>query len=100
MGYKILDMGTLFSRISVLSGSDLSILGQISKALLVQKHPLAMAFTERLYDAFDDASISWEAAKAIGEIPTADSILTKGNHAEVKVCYFGIELLSSMVNSF
>jgi DNA repair/transcription protein MET18/MMS19 len=44
-----------------------------------------MTFAERLYEAFDDASISWEAAKAIGEIPKADSILTKANHAEVKV---------------
>jgi len=59
----------------------------ISKALLVQKHPLAMAFAERLYEAFDDVSISWEAAKAIGEIPKADSILTKANHAEVKILY-------------
>ena len=45
-----------------------------------------MNFAERLYEAFDDdASISWEAAKAIGETPKADSILTKANHAEVKV---------------
>lgn len=44
-----------------------------------------MNFAERLYEAFDDASVSWEAAKAIGEIPKADSILTKANHAVVKV---------------
>ena len=46
-----------------------------------------MNFAERLYDAFGDASISWDAAKAIGEIPKADAILTKANHAEVKVRY-------------
>jgi DNA repair/transcription protein MET18/MMS19 len=44
-----------------------------------------MKFAERLYDAFDDPSISWDAGKAIGEIPKADLILTKANHAEVKV---------------
>ncbi|KAF8817465.1 ARM repeat-containing protein [Phlegmacium glaucopus] len=59
----------------------------ISKALLVRKHPLAMTLAERLYEAFGDASISWEAAKAIGEIPQADPILTKANHAEVKILY-------------
>lgn len=46
-----------------------------------------MTFADRLYESFDDTSISWEAAKAIGEIPKADSILTKANHAEVKVVY-------------
>jgi len=46
-----------------------------------------MNFAERLYEAFDDESISWEAAKAIGEIPKGDSILTKANHAEVKILY-------------
>lgn len=45
-----------------------------------------MVFAERLYEAFNDESISWEAAKAIGEIPKTNSILTKANHAEVKVC--------------
>ena len=51
-----------------------------------------MNFTERLYEVFDDASISWEAAKAIGEIPKADSILTKANHADVKVRYSRLNL--------
>ena len=44
-----------------------------------------MNFAERLYEAFDDAGISWESARAVGEIPKADSILTKANHVEVKV---------------
>jgi len=59
-----------------------------------------MTFAERLYEAFGDASISWEAAKAIGEIAQADSILTKANHAEVKVCYFKTDSLQRMKISF
>ncbi|KAF8159570.1 Dos2-interacting transcription regulator of RNA-Pol-II-domain-containing protein [Crassisporium funariophilum] len=59
----------------------------ISKALLVRKHPLAMPFAERLYEAFGDDTISWEAAKAVGEIPSPDTVLTKANHAELKVLY-------------
>ncbi|KJA28181.1 hypothetical protein HYPSUDRAFT_130307 [Hypholoma sublateritium FD-334 SS-4] len=59
----------------------------ISKALLVRKHPLALTFTERLYDAFGDESIGWEASKAVGEIVSADAILTKANHAEIKVLF-------------
>ena len=60
---------------------------QISKALLVRKHPLTLTFIERLYDAFGDESIGWEAAKAVGEIVSPDMILTKANHAEIKVCH-------------
>lgn len=44
-----------------------------------------MTFTERIYDVFGDESIGWEAAKAIGEIVSPDTILTKANHAEIKV---------------
>jgi len=44
-----------------------------------------MKFAERLYDAFGDEVIGWEAAKALGEIASPDPILTKANHAEVKV---------------
>ncbi|KAH9479537.1 MMS19 nucleotide excision repair protein-like protein [Psilocybe cubensis] len=57
----------------------------ITKALLVRKHPLAMKLTEQLYDAFDDEAIGWDAAKAIGQIPSPDTVLTKANHAEVKL---------------
>lgn len=60
---------------------------QITKALLVRKHPQAIAFAERLYEAFGDEAIGWEAAKAIGAIPSTDTVLTKANHAEVKVLY-------------
>jgi DNA repair/transcription protein MET18/MMS19 len=53
--------------------------------LLVRKHSLAMTFVERLYGLFDDESVGWEAAKAIGEIPSTDAVLTKANRAEIKV---------------
>jgi len=44
-----------------------------------------MTFAERLYLLFDDEYVGWEAAKAIGEIPSTDAVLTKANRAEVKV---------------
>ncbi|KAF9561230.1 ARM repeat-containing protein [Agrocybe pediades] len=59
----------------------------LTKALLVRKHALAMSFTEPLYERFNDEAISWDAAKAIGEIPAADKVLTKANHADVKILY-------------
>lgn len=59
----------------------------ITKGLLVRKHPLAMTFVERLYGIFDDESVGWEAAKAIGEIPSTDVVLTKANRAEVKILF-------------
>lgn len=58
---------------------------QISKALVVQSHKLAAKFTDRIFDIFDDADISWDAAKAIGEVAGTDLILTRQNHAIVKV---------------
>ncbi|PPQ72316.1 hypothetical protein CVT26_007273, partial [Gymnopilus dilepis] len=59
----------------------------ITKALLVRKHPQAVSFAERLYEAFGDEAVGWDAAKAIGVIPSPDAILTKSNHAEVKVLH-------------
>lgn len=44
-----------------------------------------MTFVERLYGLLDDESLGWEAAKAIGEIPSTAAVLTKANRAEVKV---------------
>ena len=47
-----------------------------------------MSFSERLYDLLKDKEIGWEAAKALGEIVESDAILTKANHADVKVKRF------------
>lgn len=58
---------------------------QISKALLVQNHPDAMRFVDSIFSILGDKQIGWDAAKAIGEIGTADKILTKRNHAIIKV---------------
>ncbi|TFK26217.1 ARM repeat-containing protein [Coprinopsis marcescibilis] len=58
----------------------------ISKALLVQNHPLAFQFSERLFEVFEDTNVNWSAAKAVGVIPKNDDVLTKQNHA-VKILY-------------
>lgn len=60
---------------------------QIIKALLVRSHPSALAFAQKLFDLFSDVSVNWDAAKGIGLIPGNDSILTKQNHAVVKILY-------------
>jgi DNA repair/transcription protein MET18/MMS19 len=44
-----------------------------------------MNFSERLYDLLKDKEVGWEAAKAFGNIVDSDTILTKDNHANVKV---------------
>jgi DNA repair/transcription protein MET18/MMS19 len=44
-----------------------------------------MPFSERLYTLFDDSEVAWDAAKALGEIASQDSVLTKANHADIKV---------------
>lgn len=44
-----------------------------------------MTYAERLYDAFGDGKIGWDAAKALGEIVGSDTVLTKANHADIKV---------------
>lgn len=58
---------------------------QISKALLVQNHPDSIWFVDSLFNVLNDEHIGWDAARAIGEIGAADNILTKRNHAIVKV---------------
>lgn len=59
----------------------------ISRALTVRNHRLAPHFTARVFEAFSDETISWNAAKAIGEIAAVDPILTKRNHAVIKVLH-------------
>lgn len=50
-----------------------------------------MNFVERLYEAFRDENIGWDAAKALGDIINPDPILTKANHADVRVSFLGIQ---------
>ena len=46
-----------------------------------------MKNVDRLIELFDDESVSWDAARAVGRIPGEDKVLTKRNHAIIKVRY-------------
>ena len=63
-------------------------LRQISRALLVRNHPQALPFVNRLFELFDDAEVGWNAARAIGQVGMVDKVLTKRNHAVIKVIFF------------
>lgn len=57
----------------------------MTKALLTRGDALAQTFTDRLFTLFDDPDVGWSAARAIGQIVSQDRILTKKNHAVIKV---------------
>ncbi|KAG5652051.1 hypothetical protein H0H81_006471 [Sphagnurus paluster] len=59
----------------------------ISKALVVRKDPFVARFTDKLFEVFGDDAISWDAAKALGNVASADQILTKRNRAVVKILH-------------
>ncbi|TFK39917.1 Dos2-interacting transcription regulator of RNA-Pol-II-domain-containing protein [Crucibulum laeve] len=59
----------------------------MTKALLVRSHASASAFTDKLFECFGDANITWDVAKAIGEVASGDSVLTKYNHAVIRILY-------------
>jgi DNA repair/transcription protein MET18/MMS19 len=44
-----------------------------------------MRFVDRLFEVLHDQHIGWDAARGIGEIGGTDKILTKQNHAIVRV---------------
>lgn len=44
-----------------------------------------MKNVDRLFDLFDDEQVSWDAARTVGRIPATDKILTKKNHAILRV---------------
>lgn len=56
----------------------------------MRNHQLATRFTAQVFEVFGDETISWNAAKAIGEIAAANPILTKRNHAVIKVTSLSI----------
>lgn len=60
---------------------------QTSKALVVQSHPLALNFSEKLFELFSDPTINWDAAKGVGIIPGHNDILTKAHHAVLRILY-------------
>ncbi|KAH9913980.1 ARM repeat-containing protein [Epithele typhae] len=59
----------------------------LTKALLVRGHPGAMANVDRLFGLFSEDHVSWDAARAIGRIPGTDKVLTKRNHATLRILY-------------
>ncbi|KAG5647524.1 hypothetical protein DXG03_009461 [Asterophora parasitica] len=59
----------------------------ISKALVVRKDPHLTRFTDRLFEVFGDNEISWDAAKALGEIAGVDQILIKRHHVVLKILH-------------
>lgn len=59
----------------------------VTKALLVRNHPRAIQFSETLFQAFGDDTINWDAAKGVGMIPGHDTVLTKENHAVLRILY-------------
>ena len=58
---------------------------QLTKALLVRGHARAMQNVDRLFELFDDEHVSWDAARAVGKISATDKVLTKKNHAILRV---------------
>ncbi|KAK0501497.1 ARM repeat-containing protein [Armillaria luteobubalina] len=59
----------------------------IYKALLVQSHPLTLDFADRLFGVFGDKNIGWDAAKAIGQVVEPGDVLSKSNHAVIKILH-------------
>ena len=58
---------------------------KVTRALLVRGHSLSASFVDKFFELFDDAEVSWDAARALGAIVSSDKILTKRNHAIIKV---------------
>ncbi|TFY64788.1 hypothetical protein EVG20_g5838, partial [Dentipellis fragilis] len=59
----------------------------VSKGLLLRSHPQALPSAERLFQLFDDAEVSWDAGRAVGQVVVPDKVLTKSNHAVIKILY-------------
>lgn len=65
---------------------------------MVRNHPEALPFVNRLFELFDDTELGWNAARAIGQAGTVDKVLTKRNHAVIKV-HFSTRDMSILVDS-
>ncbi|KAI0056039.1 ARM repeat-containing protein [Artomyces pyxidatus] len=59
----------------------------VCKGLIVRNHSQASTFVDRLFELFDESQVSWDAARAIGRLGATDDILTKKNHAVLKILY-------------
>jgi DNA repair/transcription protein MET18/MMS19 len=71
----------------------------VTKGLLVKGHSLSMPFRDALFEAAKDEVIGRTAAKAIGEIVAADGVLTRKNHAIVKVRFVKILWITNLLLS-
>jgi len=40
-----------------------------------------------MFEVFADEDINWVAAKGFGDIVSSDKVLTKANHAQIKVTH-------------
>ena len=58
----------------------------MTKALLARGDSLAQTFVDRLFTLFDDVEVGWDAARAVGDVVNQDKLLTKKNHAVIRVC--------------
>jgi DNA repair/transcription protein MET18/MMS19 len=59
---------------------------QITRALLIRNHVDATIQVEMLFTLFDDQDLAWDVARAVGQIATVEDVLTKRNHAVLRVC--------------
>ncbi|KAL4245852.1 MMS19 nucleotide excision repair protein [Abortiporus biennis] len=59
----------------------------ITKALLIQNHALTQKFVDKLFELFDDPTVSWDAARSIGKVVASDKVLTKRHHATIKILH-------------
>ena len=59
---------------------------------MIRNHPEALPFVNRLFDLFDDTEVGWDSARAIGQAGTVDKVLTKRNHAVIKVRFLTREM--------
>lgn len=54
----------------------------------MQKHTSLARFTDKIFELLADDHIGWDAARTLGDIASSDQILTKRNHAVMKVAAY------------
>ena len=60
---------------------------KVSKALLLRTHASSPQYTDKLFSLLSDPSIAWDSARALGNAISADHVLTKRNHAVLKILH-------------
>ncbi|KAI5124282.1 hypothetical protein M0805_005129 [Coniferiporia weirii] len=59
----------------------------IAKSLIMLNHTSVNNIVDRLFKLFGDSEVGWDAARAIGEIAGSGDVLTKKNHAVIRILY-------------